>query len=168
MRVTAVGATTPELHREVMRGGDAAGRVLDLMRARVQQRGELLEILHRHARIHGERHRRRRGEAERHEIPKDVERQLRIERRVERMGARHEEQRVAIGGRPRHRLGADVAARANAVLDNDLLVPELCPFVGDHAGGEIGRAAGRERHDEVHRLRRISALREAGAREKRE
>ena len=53
---------------------------------------------------------------------------------------------VAIGRRLRHARGADHAAGAADVLDDDLLAQHLGQPLGDNAGEHIGAAAGRKAH----------------------
>ena len=91
----------------------------------------------------------------------------RIERRFRKQEVRDAEgelgraqERVAVGRRAQHRLGADAAARtARAVLDHDLPSEIAARLVGGEAAQKVGRAAGRIRHDERHRAVRIAALR---------
>ena len=79
------------------------------------------------------------------------------------MRNRGEEQRVAVGRGFRHILGGDGAARADAILDDELL-----PECSGEPGGKdsrlaVGVAAGGEREDELHRtLRPALRLKELG------
>ena len=57
-----------------------------------------------------------------------------------------------------HRLDADIAASANAVLDDDLLLPEVGEFLGHEAGADIGGTTGGEGDNEFHRLGREAGL----------
>ena len=69
---------------------------------------------------------------------------------------RHHQQRVAVGrGLGRH-VGADAAAGARPVLDNDLLAQRLAELLGGHARQDVGRLAGRGRDDDAQRLGRPS------------
>jgi hypothetical protein len=58
-------------------------------------------------------------------------------------GQRAHQQAVAIGRRARDRLGADVAAGAAAVVDDDLLAELPAQFEGDDAADDVGRAVRR-------------------------
>ena len=58
---------------------------------------------------------------------------------------------VAVGLGPRDELGADRAARAGAVIDDELLADVLRQVDRVKPRDAIGRAAGRERHDQAHR-----------------
>jgi hypothetical protein len=75
-----------------------------------------------------------------------------------------EQQRVTVGGRARRLSGADVAARARDVLDIELPAEMLAKFLRGEPCEDVGRAAGRERHDDAHRARGIG-LRAHDARE---
>jgi len=61
------------------------------------------------------------------------------------------EQRVAVGGRFCHELGADHAAGAAAVVDHDLLAEAVAELDGDQAPDHVVAAARRERNDHPHR-----------------
>ena len=58
-------------------------------------------------------------------------------------------------GAPIDRLGADIAGGAGTVLDDDRLAPFTRQPITDDARNGVRRAAGRERHDDLHRAVRI-------------
>ena len=62
-----------------------------------------------------------------------------------------EQQRVAVARRLRHHLGADDAAGAAAVVDDDLAAGDLRQLGADDARDDVDGAAGRERHDQADR-----------------
>ena len=66
------------------------------------------------------------------------------------------QQRVAVGRRLRHHVGADRAARAAAILHQHRLPHRLLHALRDDARGDVGGAARRERHDDADRFRRKS------------
>ncbi|MCY1375134.1 hypothetical protein D9M69_625240 [compost metagenome] len=69
-------------------------------------------------------------------------------------------QRVAVGRRLGDEVGADVPARARAVVDHHRLAPVLAHLHGDQPRRRIGGAARRERHDDADRLvRKVARLR---------
>ncbi len=64
---------------------------------------------------------------------------------------RADQQRIAVGRRARHELGADAAAGAGAVVDHHRLSERLADLIADDAADNVGIAAGRERHDQPDR-----------------
>ena len=86
------------------------------------------------------------------------------QRRVDRRIAARNEQRVAVGGCPNDRLGADIGAGAWTVLDDKLLAETLREPLADQTRGNVVRAAGRNGNDDTHRPRRVG-LRPRNARE---
>ncbi len=77
---------------------------------------------------------------------------------------RAEDQRIANVGRGLgDSLGADCATGASTILDNDLLAQTLAQRLGEEAAGQVGIAAGRERHHEADRLVGVTRLRERTA-----
>ena len=84
---------------------------------------------------------------------------LRIDRRVGRGGRdRRHAERVAVRRRARDLGGADRAAAAGLVVDDQRLAERPVDLLGDDAGDDVGGAAGRERNDQPHRLGRIARL----------
>ena len=72
-----------------------------------------------------------------------------------------EQNGVAVGCRACDRAGTDVAGGAGAVLDHDRLAHRLVQMLADDARQDVGRSAGRPRHDQRDRTARIG-LREGG------
>src|SRR6266699_5173270 len=72
------------------------------------------------------------------------------------------EQRIAVGLRLRDLRGADGAARAGPVLDDDGLAELRGEFFGDRARHDVGAAPGGERDDDPHRLRGPGLRQRAG------
>jgi hypothetical protein len=69
-------------------------------------------------------------------------------------------ERVAVGRRLGDHVGADIAARPWAVVDNELLAEPRIELVADDAGRDVGAAASRERHDNADRpIRPFAGLR---------
>ena len=71
---------------------------------------------------------------------------------------------VAVGRRARHHGHAGIAAGAGNVLGHDLLAEALRQFLRDDARDHVGRAAGRERHDQADGLCRIALGRRVAGR----
>jgi hypothetical protein len=77
---------------------------------------------------------------------------------------------VAVGRRLGDGIGADIAARSDAVLDHDLLADARAELLRDDARDDVRAAAGGERHDEADRPVRpsgIAGLGHGGARNRR-
>ena len=68
---------------------------------------------------------------------------------------------VAVGGHLLGRLKADEAVAAGAVLDDDLLAPQLRQLLAGHPKDAVGSAPGRERRDDPHGFGRV-LLRRSG------
>src|SRR5215831_18955506 len=66
------------------------------------------------------------------------------------------QQRIAIRCGPDDRLGADIAAGAWPVLDDELLPEALGKPLSDQTSHDVGNAAGRISDDNTHRPRRIA------------
>src|SRR5213592_1012713 len=81
---------------------------------------------------------------------------------VRRVRGRLHQQRVAVGVRVQHRLRADDAARAGAVLHQHRLLERVAQVLRDDAPGDVGARAGSERDDDADRLGWV-VLREGGA-----
>ena len=154
VRELHAGHRRQQRHEEVLAAAVARRRVVDLAGPRLHVRDELLERLRRKGRIDDEDAGLAADQRDRREVLDRVERELRVERRADRVGLRREQQRVAVGRRLRDHFAADRRARAGLVLDDDLLAPALAEFLRDHAHRAVDRAAGRERHDDAHGARR--------------
>ena len=79
---------------------------------------------------------------------------------------RGDQQRVPVRLGLRREIGADVAAGAGLLLDDDRLAPLRLQLVGGDARQHVVDAASRERHDELDRLARKRALRIGGTRQR--
>ena len=65
------------------------------------------------------------------------------------------DQRVAVGLRMGGHFGGDIAVGAGAVLDEERLAHRLGQALRQQPRGDVGRAAGRDRHQHLDRPRRI-------------
>ena len=75
------------------------------------------------------------------------------------MGARRSDaDGVAVGGSPGHNLGADIATRARAILDDDLLAQPQSKLLCDNPRHNVGTAARRKWHDQADRALRPTAV----------
>ena len=77
---------------------------------------------------------------------------LGLQRRIGGVIAHHDDQGVAVGLGLRGHLRADHGGGAGAGFDDDRLAPALGHLLPEHARQDIGRSAGRERHDDLDRL----------------
>ena len=97
---------------------------------------------------------------DRHEVLDRVVGQLRVQRLVDAVRAdRAHQQGVAVRCRLGHFGGAEVAAGAGLVVDDEGLAEGALQLRRQRAGQQVGGAAGRERHDDAHRLARPGGLR---------
>ena len=134
------------------RGADAGRAEVELAGLRLGQRDKLLQRLGLDLRIDDDQHRHVGDVGDGNERGLDVERHLRIEELIGREDAgRRHQQRVAVGRSLGDRIGADIAARARAVLDDDRLAERLRHLVADRARQHVGEAAGGERRDQLDR-----------------
>jgi hypothetical protein len=109
----------------------------------------------------------RRGDQhDRVEVLERIEFRARLQRHVDRERLRAEMERVAVGRRLRRRGGADVAAGAGAVLDDDVLPPRLGQLLRDDPAERVDGAAGGERDQHANRPLGIALRPCAGARRK--
>ena len=92
---------------------------------------------------------------DRRDVADEVEIELLVERRVDRVRRRHQIKHVAVGRRAHDHLGADIGAGARLVLDIELLTEPLRQPLGDQARGDVDSAAGGCADDNPHRPRRI-------------
>jgi hypothetical protein len=74
-----------------------------------------------------------------------VERLLRHQRSFTVCVFRHHQQRVAVGCRLRHRVGADDRAAAGTVLDDERLAERVRELGSDESRVDVGRAARRRK-----------------------
>ena len=129
-----------ELAGEMRGGAVAAGGIGERAGLRFCERDQLLHRLRRHRRMEDEDHRRGGEVNHRREVLQAV------------IDGEH---RVAVRRRPRDELGADDAARAGPVLDDELLAERGAELGREDADENVGAAAGREWHDQADRPRRI-------------
>ena len=109
--------------------------------------------LGRNARPHDQEVGQRPQHGDRGEVLGRIVRQLGVERGRDGVaGDAVEADRVAVGRRMGDRVGADIAARAALVLDDELLAGELAQLLAGDAREHVGRTAGREGVDVAHRL----------------
>ena len=130
-----------------------AGRGIgELARLRLRERDQILDCFRRHRVVHDQHEGRRDDERHRRKIAHGVERQLRKQGRIHYEWKRMQERRVAVGRRPRGKLGADVAVRPGAVIDEHALAREFRHLRSDETRHDVEAAAGRVGDDHAYRL----------------
>ena len=114
--------------------------------------------------MHRQHQRRGCHQTHRVEVAHRIVRQIALQVGVDGVrGDGGEKQRVAVGGRARRELGADGAAGAGAVVDDDLLAVGGAELLRDEARQHVVAAAGGKGDDEAHRLRRVGLCRRRAA-----
>jgi len=88
---------------------------------------------------------------DRHDVADEVEIEIGVERGIDRVRGHDLQQRIAIRGCLRDRLGADVAARAGAILDDELLAEAVRQPLTHQARLDVGSPAGGKADDDAHR-----------------
>src|SRR5215467_8880207 len=78
---------------------------------------------------------------DRRDVADEIEVELFVQRRVDRVVPPDHEQRVAVGRRTYNRLGADIAAATRPVVDHELLAEALRQPLTDQARDDVRRAA---------------------------
>ena len=129
----------------------AAGGVIQLVRLRFGQRDKVFERFHRQRRRHNQNHWRRRGACHRRKIALNVVARLGIQTHVDRVRVGAEHESVAVGRGARGQLRADVAARATAIVDHDLLAKRHDQLLRNNARHNVAIAARRIRHQKAQR-----------------
>ena len=144
---------------------DAGMGEVELVGIRLHIGDELSDVLRRKILAGGDQQRLRDDDADRLEIGLGLVGEIGIERHRDRVRAHVAHLDGVAVRRGAHGAGrADGAAGADDVLDHDLLAERAGHVLAGDAGGDVGRAAGRERHDQGDRPRRIG-LGHRGARE---
>src|SRR5262245_30188751 len=93
---------------------------------------------------------------DRRDVADEIEIELVVERRVDRVKSTDQEQRVAVGRGTHDRLSGDIAAGARTVLDDERLTEPLREPLTYQARRDVRTASGREANNDAHRPRRIA------------
>jgi hypothetical protein len=156
-----------QLAAQVQRRADAARGEVELAETGLCVGDELGEVLDRQVEIGlhhvGQPH----GPGDRHAVVDEVERELLVERRVDRIVGTGEGDGVAVGRSGERELHADVAAGADPVLDDEVLTEIIGEILADQPRGDVVGAARGEAYDPAHRPGRI-VLRACEARDGRQ
>src|SRR5262245_60403743 len=116
---------------------------------------QFLDAFHRHGGVDQEHGRLGGGKCDRCKVLGRIVGGVIEERRIDCKRCEHEKDSMAIGRRPRGLAGADASARADDVLDIELLAKSLRQLLRDEASENVGTAR-RIGDDHAHRSRRIS------------
>ena len=162
-RAADAGHRVEEFGEKMRRRPGAGGRECVLRRIGLDHRDELFRIRRRERRINDQGERRRGDQAHRREILQRLVGRLLQVRHDRERSARGGEQRVAIGRALHHGVGADRAAGAGLVVDDERLAERVLQLLRDHARRDVGGLARRPGHDHFHRVVRIR-LRKRGCR----
>src|SRR5262245_37052393 len=150
--------------RQRRRRAHAGGRNAVLGGIGLHQVDQLLDRLRRHVGMDDDGVRRRARLGDRDEVPVGIVGRLGEQARIDHVARGHEQDRIAVGRRPGGGTHAEVPGGTTLVLDDELLAELFRQLVPDQERHHVGRAAGRERHDDAHGLGRVG-LREGGARQ---
>src|SRR6516164_4037450 len=93
---------------------------------------------------------------DRRDVPYEIEIQIRVERRVHRIGRDGHEDRITVRRSSYDIFGGDVAAEAWSVLDYEWLTEPLGQPLAQEASDDVWRAACVKRDDHIDRTRRIT------------
>src|SRR5712671_4304010 len=89
-------------------------------------------------------------------VTDEIEIELVVECRVDRIERAGEEQGIAVSRGAYDRFGANIAGRASPILNYELLSDARRQPLADEASDDVIRASGRIADDQAHRPRRIS------------
>ena len=120
----------------------------DLVALGAHMGDQFLQVLGWKVRARHQDHRHIGDEADRRKVADRIERQLGIERGRGRLADMHQQQRVAVGRGLGDAIGAEGAAGADDVFDDDRLLQRRTHRCSEQAGDDVARAAGRERNDQ--------------------
>jgi hypothetical protein len=95
--------------------------------------------------VHHHDERRAYDACDRRDVTDEIEIELVVERRVDRVPCANNEQRVAVGRGTHNRLGADIAAATRPVVDNKLLAEALRQPLTHQTREDVARTRRRQR-----------------------
>jgi hypothetical protein len=75
---------------------------------------------------------------DRRRVAQEVVVQLLVERRIDGVRGRNQQERISVRRRVDHRLGRDIGAAAGAAFDDDRLAEPLGEPLGDQARRDVG------------------------------
>lgn len=107
--------------------------------------------------LHDERH--ADDAANRCDVANEIEIELLVERRVDRVGRADQQKRVAVRWRIHDAFGGDIATGARPVVNDNLLTEPLGEPLRHHPRSNVGRTASGKSNDQAHRPRRVGLRR---------
>jgi hypothetical protein len=124
-----------ENHAKVLAAAGAGGAVAKrrLLR-KLDQLGDRFRL---HLRIDDKHVGHGADEADRREVPLQIELEVLVDLRRDKKLRSHHQPRVAVGGRSRNDVGAHCAGDARPRVDHDALTPRLVEPFGEEAGDDV-------------------------------
>src|SRR6516225_6603047 len=116
---------------------------------------ELGKRLRRNRRIHHHDIWKADDRCDRRDVAEEIEIELVVKRRVDCARRAEEAQGIAVGSRAHDCFGADIAAGAGTIFNDELLTQPLRQPLPDQPRSNVGRTSGSERNDQAHRPCRI-------------
>ena len=149
-------------------GPRPSGAVAELSRLPLGERNELAQIIGRHLGACDHENCRGGNWRDGNEVVERVERQIRVDMRIDRDVADLDEtDGVAVGLSLRYGLCRKIAAGAGAIFNDDALSERLAELLGGDTRGDIHQPAGSGDDDEPYRLGRIILSRRRSRRKRR-
>ena len=105
---------------------------------------------------------------DRRDVAHEIEVELFIERRVDRVARSDLQKCVAVSRRPQGRLSPDIAGSTRPVVDYEFLAETLRQPLRHHARNNVGRPASGKANNDSHRTRGIDFFRPCDARDHRQ
>ena len=117
----------------------------------LSQSDEALDVGRSNGRVHEQQRRRYSDPPDRREVADRVVWQVFVQSGIDGIGGhRRHQQRVTVGVGLCDRVGADIAAGTDPVLDHELLSQQFSHLRSHNAPDDVGRAAGSERNNHLH------------------
>ncbi len=151
--------TQQELDGDVGQGAIAGVAMIELAGMRACVGDKFRESVERHRRWADQQLGDCRDQRHRHDVLLGVVGQVGVERRIDRVVGRGQQQRVAVGRRLGERVGGDRAAGARPVVDHHALAEGVVDAVGEQPRHDVDRAARGKRHEQPDRPLRVAGAR---------
>ena len=152
------GHRAEQLGRQVARSAAARGCKVEFVGFRFRERDQFAQVVRRHRRVDDQHPFAAADHRDRRETLDRVVGRLHQQRR-HRMGIGGYQDRVAIRGGLRDRVGSDHRIAARPVFHDHRLAQGLTQFVGDQPRQDVGVSSGRKRRDEADRFVGVGGLR---------